>query len=89
MKVFRKGSQSEYKGPRDAAGIISYMKKQSTPSIRNLETVEEVEAFINQPHQAAFVGFFTNKGSETEKIFTSAANSHRDSIRFGIVRNKQ
>jgi len=89
MKVFRRGAASEYKGPRDAAGIVSYMKKQNTPSIKSLETVEEVEAFINQPHVASFIGFFTNKDTQTEKIFTNAANSHRDNIRFGLVRNKQ
>jgi hypothetical protein len=89
LKVFRKGDHSEYKGPRDANGIVAYMKKQASPSVRNLETIAEVEAFINQPHQASFVGFFTNKNTDTEKIFNKVANSLRDSLRFGVVRNRE
>lgn len=33
LKVFRNGSPTDYTGPRQADGIISYMIKQSLPAV--------------------------------------------------------
>lgn len=60
MKVFRRGTASEYKGPRDAAGIVSYMQKQAAPSITVFKTVEDLEKFIQD--DAAIIYFGENSG---------------------------
>lgn len=45
LKVFRNGKESPYSGPRQHAGIVSYMKKQVGPAAKALDTVAAVEAF--------------------------------------------
>jgi len=56
LKIFRKGSDSEYKGPRDAKGIVSYMLKQVGPSAKLLSSADEVKNFINH-RDVSIVGF--------------------------------
>jgi hypothetical protein len=48
VQIFRDGdvdSPSDYEGPRDAAGIVSYLKKQTAPASEALAT-EAVAKFI-------------------------------------------
>lgn len=45
VQIFRDGnaeSPSEYKGPRDAAGIVSYLKKKAEPASAQLTSQTEV-----------------------------------------------
>jgi len=87
LKVFRHGTASEYKGPRDAAGIVTYMLKQSGPSAKPLTTVEEVKAFIGRDRDASVVGFFPTKNSDAD-TFLRTADSLREDFRFGYVSDK-
>ncbi|XP_042904758.1 protein disulfide-isomerase A3 [Parasteatoda tepidariorum] len=46
LKIFRNGEfSSEYNGPRDADGIVKYMKAQVGPSSKELKTLAELEKF--------------------------------------------
>lgn len=38
LKVFRKGTPTNYNGPREADGIIAYMRKQALPPVSVLTT---------------------------------------------------
>ena len=45
MQIFRDGNTeapAEYAGPRDAAGIVSYIEKASGPPSKELKTAAEV-----------------------------------------------
>jgi protein disulfide isomerase family A protein 3 len=86
LKIFRGGEMSsDYGGPRQAAGIVSYMKKQSGPSSRELLSVEDAKAFLGDK-DASVVGFFSEEGSDLEKAFMSAASSLREDFRFAHTR---
>ena len=48
LQIFKDGdeaSPSDYNGPREAAGIVSYVKKQSGPALVALKTEDEVKNF--------------------------------------------
>lgn len=45
LQIFRNGNAdkpTEYKGPRDAAGIVTYLKKKALPATTQLTTQAEV-----------------------------------------------
>jgi len=90
MKIFRNGVESEYTGPRESAGIVSYMKKQAGPSAKNLNTEEAFKLFVEDETDVDvdIVGFFENKDSDLAKLFSKVADSLRDKFRFGIVTEK-
>jgi len=80
MKIFRKGSASEYKGPRDAAGIVSFMQKQAAPSITVFKTVQDLEKFVQDD---AAVVFFGESSGKAYKAFEQLAEKQRETFRFG------
>jgi len=80
MKIFRNGQPSDYQGPREANGIVSYMKKQSGPSSTKISSVEQLEAFQNK-EEPVVIGFFTSEGKGF-KEFMGAANSLRDKFKW-------
>jgi len=43
--VFRNGRESDYNGPREHKGIVSYMQKQIGPAAKPLNTIDELKAF--------------------------------------------
>ena len=83
MKVFRRGSPVDYKGPRDSAGIVSYMVKQVGDSAKLLKTVEEFDKFIDN-RDISIIGFFPSK-SGMYNTFIKAADQNREDFRFGLV----
>jgi protein disulfide isomerase len=86
LKVFRQGTASEYSGPREADGIVSYMRKQAAPALSKLET-EEAFAKLTESRDPVVIGFFPNsKDSELEKSISSLSSSLRDDeFKFGVV----
>ncbi|KAI5692766.1 hypothetical protein M8J76_002994 [Diaphorina citri] len=86
LKIFRNGQVSkEYQGPRDAGGIIKYMKAQVGPSSKELSSVETLEAFIGKD-DVAVVGFF-QKESDLKAAFLGVADKLRETVRFGHSSN--
>lgn len=99
MKVFRKGTPTDYKGPRDAAGIVSYMQKQAAPAITILKSLADLEKFVQD--EAAIVYFGEASGKvcfcsfpppfffhslttrQTYKTFESLTDKQRETFRFG------
>jgi protein disulfide isomerase len=82
IKIFRNGEHTEYEGPRDAAGIVNYVKKQSGPASKPLETDEAVESFLAKQTDAIVLGVFSDKSSAKYSTFTKTANSLRDKFTF-------
>jgi len=84
LKIFRRGVVSDYKGPRDSAGIVAYMKKQVGDSAKTLSTSEEYDKFVEN-QDISIIGFFPSKSGSLYKAFLEAADQNRDDFRFGLV----
>jgi protein disulfide isomerase family A protein 3 len=82
--VFRNGKETAYKGPRQADGIVNYMKKQVGPAAKPLETKEQIDAFVNG-EEYAVVGFFGKEISQLQAAFSMLTGKLRDHIKFGKV----
>lgn len=82
LKFFKKGKESEYKGGRDTAGIITWINKKIGPAATELKTVEE----LNEHKKSAdvvVVGYFSSADSLNAKSFLESAAEIE--VPFGIV----
>ncbi|KAK7086825.1 Protein disulfide-isomerase A3 [Halocaridina rubra] len=81
LKIFKGGDlSSDYNGPRDASGIVKYMRAQVGPASKELTSVEAAEAFLGATEVG--VVYF---GGETKlkDTFMKVADKLRESVRFG------
>lgn len=87
LYVFRNGKKSEYKGPRDAAGIVAYMQKQAAPILSTLRSADEVSTFQKTKGAAGAVvlGYFSDLNNKLYKTFSSIANTLREEFSFGLI----
>ncbi|KAH6604668.1 disulfide isomerase 1 [Trichoderma cornu-damae] len=84
LKVFRGLDKvTPYTGQRKAAGITSYMVKQSLPavSILNKDTVEDFKT----ADKVVLVAYISADDKASNETFTSLANELRDTYLFGGV----
>lgn len=81
LKIFRNGEFSkEYDGPREADGIVKYMKSQAGPSSKTLTSVADAEKFLgNMDH--SIIGFFSAE-NELSKVFQKVADTLSAEFRF-------
>jgi len=84
LKIFRKGTPTEYSGPRETAGIVSYMEKQSGPSAKPVKTADQLKK-MTADNDVVVVGNFAAKTGAAHKAFASTADSLRDHFKFAIV----
>ena len=59
MQIFRDGdlkSPLEYNGPREAAGIVSFLKKQAGPAFHTLSDANAVKDFVKLEDDKDVVG---------------------------------
>jgi len=85
LKIFRKGVASDYNGPREAAGIVKFMRAQAGPAAKVIEdTPEALAAFEEGSTDVAVVGYVA-EGSAEESNFLALANANRDDLRFALV----
>lgn len=82
LKIFKNGEvSSDYNGPRDANGIVKYMRAQVGPASRELNNVEAFDKFL-AVQEASVVGFF-KKESDLKGTFLKYADSVRETLRAG------
>lgn len=88
LKFFHDGVPTEYNGPRQAEGIVSWLKKKTGFPATKLDTSDAVKAFLAD-REVAVIGFFEGDSSELEdaKSFVEAVRSF-DDIEFGYVTDK-
>ncbi|XP_044480385.1 protein disulfide-isomerase-like [Mangifera indica] len=88
LKILRDGGKSiqEYKGPRDAEGIVAYLKKQSGPASTEIKTAEDASSFIDEK-KIVVVGVFPNLSGEEFDNFTAVAEKLRSEYEFGHTLN--
>ncbi|KAK9865288.1 hypothetical protein WJX84_012094 [Apatococcus fuscideae] len=86
LKIFKGGDASaptDYNGPREADGIVSYLQKQSGPASVELTSKADVPAFVQK--EVAVLGVFADAKSTEFKTFSAAADAARDEYDFGHV----
>lgn len=73
-----------YAGPRKAQAIVSYMTKQSLPSVSEVLSQDVLEKF-KVADKVVLVGFFAADDKSSNSTFSEAADELRDSFLFGAV----
>ncbi|CAO1413169.1 unnamed protein product [Diamesa tonsa] len=82
LKIFRNGENSmDYNGPREAAGLVKYMRAQVGPASKELTCLESFETFM-KVQETSVIGFF-EKDSDLKTLFTKYAETMREKLRFG------
>lgn len=82
LKAFKRGEKAfDYEGPRDADGIVKYMKGKAGPSSKELLTVADAEKFLSNSEHS-IVGFFEASGSRASSEFQKLATAMSDDFRF-------
>lgn len=85
IKMFKNGEENgKYEGPRNAAGISSYMRKQAGPASVEIESLTKW-AKVSANTATLVVGFFDDYTSGNGQVFMKVADSLRDNYRFAHV----
>ena len=85
LKVFRGANNVQpYAGPRKAQAIVSYMTKQSLPSVSSLESKAALEEF-KTADKVVLVGYFAADDKSSNTTFSELADELRDSFLFGAT----
>ncbi|KAA8538447.1 hypothetical protein F0562_028007 [Nyssa sinensis] len=88
IKIFRNGGKNvqEYKGPREADGIVAFLKKQSGPASAEIKSVEDASSLIDDK-KIVVVGVFPELSGEQFENFTALADKLRSDYEFGHTLN--
>ncbi|KAL9266556.1 disulfide-isomerase-like protein [Drosera capensis] len=88
LKILRKRGKvvQDYKGPRDANGIVAHLKKQADPASILIMTYTETKAVFGG-HDVVVVGLFTNFAREEFQNFISVAEKLQPEFRFAHTWN--
>ncbi|KAA8547045.1 hypothetical protein F0562_003474 [Nyssa sinensis] len=84
IKILRNGGRNaqEYKGPRDADGIVTYLQKQAGPASAEIKSVEDAGSVIDEK-KIFVVGVFPEFSGEAFENFTILAEKLRSDYDFG------
>ncbi|KAL9313624.1 hypothetical protein ACSQ67_019076 [Phaseolus vulgaris] len=88
IKIVRNGGKNiqEYKGPREADGIVDYLKKQNGPASTEIKSADEATALIGE-NKIAIVGVFPKFSGEEFDNFIALAEKLRAEYDFGHTLN--
>ncbi|KAK4276721.1 hypothetical protein QN277_014838 [Acacia crassicarpa] len=83
IKILRNGGKDvqEYKGPREADGIVEYLKKQSGPASSEIKSADDATSFIGD-NKVVIVGIFPKFSGEEYNNFTALAEKLRADYDF-------
>ncbi|EYU22977.1 hypothetical protein ABFS82_03G097800 [Erythranthe guttata] len=84
IKILRYGGSvvQEYKGPREADGIVTYLKKQSGPASNEIKSGEDASSIIDDD-KILVVGVFPEFSGEKFENFTTLSERLRADYEFG------
>ncbi|KAG9135134.1 hypothetical protein Leryth_011614 [Lithospermum erythrorhizon] len=85
IKILKEGGTlvRDYKGPRDAHGIVAYVRKQAGPPSLEIKSIQDAAAIIHDDDDFAIVGIFPEFSGEKYDSFTALAERLRSGIDFG------
>lgn len=87
LAVFRSGAEvTKYQGPREAAAIVKFMKKQAAPTVTSIKTSEELNKF-RESDDVVIVGFFKDEKSEAAINYAHVAEKMRAEQSFAAMSN--
>ncbi|KAK1407753.1 hypothetical protein QVD17_39379 [Tagetes erecta] len=83
LKIIKNGGKSiqDYKGPRDAQGIVAYLKKQSGPASTEIKSTEDGSDVVNGD-KIVIVGVFPELSGEKFNAFLELAEKLRTEYDF-------
>ncbi|KAL3844789.1 hypothetical protein ACJIZ3_002192 [Penstemon smallii] len=84
IKILRNGGKSiqDYNGPREADGIVEYLKKQVGPASAEIRSVEDAASLIDEKN-VFIVGVFPKFSGEEYDNFMTLAEKLRSDYSFG------
>ncbi|XP_076893556.1 protein disulfide-isomerase-like [Bidens hawaiensis] len=84
IKILKNGGElvQDYKGPREADGIVEYLKKQVGPASFEIKTAEDAGSLIDEK-KVFVVGIFPTLSGEEFENFTTLADKLRSDYDFG------
>ncbi|MBA0837475.1 hypothetical protein Goarm_009630, partial [Gossypium armourianum] len=84
LKILRNGGKNvqEYKGPREADGIVEYLKKQSGPASAEIKSAEDASSFIDEK-KLVIVGVFPKFSGQEFDNYMALAEKLRSDYEFG------
>lgn len=95
IKVFRRGSMSDYRGPYEGRGMADYIRLDSQPSVRRIGSFDGVRKALKKRKTSAVLGFFESKDLTEESTdvysmdgwgqFQAAADSLRGQVEFFAI----
>lgn len=87
LKIFKGGEFfAEYSGPREANGIVKYMRGQVGPASRVYDDREKLEQGLNSAKEVVVLGLFPSEGkSDLQTKFLKVADKLRESVNFAHV----
>ncbi|KAF8655219.1 hypothetical protein AX16_003126 [Volvariella volvacea WC 439] len=87
LKVYKDGVPSEYKGPRQADGIVSYMIKQSLPAVSEVTAANHEE--FKKADKLVVLAYLSSPTDAPAPEFSATAEQHRDDYLFGLTTDKE
>jgi protein disulfide isomerase family A protein 3 len=79
---------SDYQGPREADGIIKYMRTKAGPAAKDLTDLATADKFLSH-YEHSIVCFVTMANSKLLVEFKKLADSLAESYRFGYSSNPE
>jgi protein disulfide-isomerase A3 len=87
LKIFKNGEvSSDYNGPREADGIIKYMRTKAGPASKELKSVADAEKFL-KVEEHGIIGFFSKADSAFAGEFKKVADQLAENYRFAHTSN--
>lgn len=72
-----------FSGGRTANDIVNWVKRNSGPAVAEMNTIDEIKAFIEK-YDVAVVGYFTANTTEEAVAFTAAAAGSSEHVQFAM-----
>ncbi|WP_411023759.1 thioredoxin domain-containing protein, partial [Salmonella sp. s51228] len=77
IKFFKGGEPQDYKGPRNANGIVEWLLKKTGPVTSTIESEDDFNTFKNK-NEYCVVGFFEKLDDKEAITFSSVAEQIED-----------
>ena len=72
-----------FSGGRTASDIVNWVKRNSGPPVAEMNSIDEIKAFIEK-HDVAVVGYFTANTTEEAVAFMAAAGDSSEHVHYAM-----